>query len=193
MRIFAILAIALVGSTLNCAAQKIEVRSAELRSNIFDTTVLKVPEGKLIEIVDFFATDPLSESAAGRTAILELPPGGAAGDAPILQARAWSSSSPLGGLRSIKLIGGIDLRVRAEVGSHVRYFLYYRIIDNVATASTQTGQTVVIPEDANGDVEIILESSKDLINWTAANPGTYNSETTDQRFFRVRAVKVAAE
>ena len=36
-------------------------------------------------------------------------------------------------------------------------------------------------------VEIIMESSKDLINWTRAEPGTYGADTP-KRFFRVRAV-----
>ena len=45
---------------------------------------------------------------------------------------------------------------------------------------------VVIPEDADGQVEIILESSSDLINWNVANPGTYDA-SSKFRFFRVRA------
>lgn len=45
---------------------------------------------------------------------------------------------------------------------------------------------VVIPSDSGGPVNIILESSVDLINWTAALPGTYGTSTTN-RFFRVRA------
>lgn len=46
--------------------------------------------------------------------------------------------------------------------------------------------SVVIPNDNGGPVTIILESSTDLINWTAANPGTYGT-TSSNRFFRVRA------
>jgi hypothetical protein len=45
---------------------------------------------------------------------------------------------------------------------------------------------VVIPADSGGPVNIILESSVDLVNWTAALPGTYGTSTT-KRFFRVRA------
>ncbi|MEO5804210.1 MAG: hypothetical protein ABIR24_11840 [Verrucomicrobiota bacterium] len=48
--------------------------------------------------------------------------------------------------------------------------------------------TVVIPEDTNGPVTILLESSSDLVSWTAANPGTYGT-THSNRFFRVRAVR----
>jgi hypothetical protein len=45
---------------------------------------------------------------------------------------------------------------------------------------------VVIPADSGGQVNIILESSADLVNWTAALPGLYGTSTTN-RFFRVRA------
>jgi hypothetical protein len=47
--------------------------------------------------------------------------------------------------------------------------------------------SVVIPSDATGPVQIILESSSDLINWTSSLPGTYGN-TYSNRFFRVRAV-----
>lgn len=46
--------------------------------------------------------------------------------------------------------------------------------------------TVVIPDDTNGPVTIILESSADMVSWVAANPGTYGT-TSSNRFFRVRA------
>jgi hypothetical protein len=47
---------------------------------------------------------------------------------------------------------------------------------------------VVIPTSATGNVQIILESSADLVNWTAANPGIYGASSATNRFFRVRAV-----
>jgi len=57
-----------------------------------------------------------------------------------------------------------------------------------ASASTMIPvNTVVIPSDATGPVQIILESSADLVNWTSALPGTYGTSATN-RFFRVRAV-----
>ena len=46
---------------------------------------------------------------------------------------------------------------------------------------------VVIPSDATGPVQIILESSSDLLDWVPSLPGTYGSTYTN-RFFRVRAV-----
>lgn len=46
---------------------------------------------------------------------------------------------------------------------------------------------IVIPASATGNVQIILESSTDLVNWTAASPGTYGASSATNRFFRVRA------
>ena len=47
---------------------------------------------------------------------------------------------------------------------------------------------VVIPSDSSGPVQIILESSEDMVNWNSANPGTYGA-STNERFFRIRAVE----
>ena len=46
---------------------------------------------------------------------------------------------------------------------------------------------IVIPTSATGNVQIILESSTDLVNWTAASPGIYGASSATNRFFRVRA------
>jgi hypothetical protein len=47
---------------------------------------------------------------------------------------------------------------------------------------------IVISSSVTGNVQIILESSPDLVNWTAAEPGTYGASAGTNRFFRVRAV-----
>jgi hypothetical protein len=57
-----------------------------------------------------------------------------------------------------------------------------------ALPAVTPSNSVVIPNDAAGTFQVILESSTDLITWTAANPGTY-SGSTPQRFFRTRVVK----
>jgi len=66
-------------------------------------------------------------------------------------------------------------------------YLTYRVKENISTTTTIPTSAVVIPTDATGPVNVILESSTDLVTWTAANPGTYGASTT-KRFFRVRAV-----
>ena len=54
---------------------------------------------------------------------------------------------------------------------------------------TQPTNAAAIPEDANGQYQVIMESSTDLITWTPANPGTYGGNTT-KRFFRTRIVRL---
>jgi hypothetical protein len=66
-------------------------------------------------------------------------------------------------------------------------WITYRLKDNISTTTTTPTSAVVIPTDATGPVNVILESSTDLVTWTQANPGTYGASTT-KRFFRVRAV-----
>ncbi len=61
-------------------------------------------------------------------------------------------------------------------------------VTRLATPSTTPSNAAVIPEDANGQYQVILESSTDMITWTPANPGTY-SGNTQKRFFRTRIVK----
>lgn len=64
-------------------------------------------------------------------------------------------------------------------------------IETPATATVVSNyvpaDAIVIPSSATGNVQIILESSPDLVNWTAASPGTYGASAGTNRFFRVRA------
>ena len=55
------------------------------------------------------------------------------------------------------------------------------------SASVTPVNSVVIPSDAKGPVQIVLESSSDLVNWVPSLPGTYGN-TYSNRFFRVRAI-----
>lgn len=63
-------------------------------------------------------------------------------------------------------------------------------IRNNLTAETVLvpSNAVVIPADSSGPISIILESSTDLVSWSAAQPGSYLGSTT-KRFFRVRAIQ----
>ena len=73
------------------------------------------------------------------------------------------------------------------ITTNIKYVSYKLTRASELAQSNTPVNTVVIPTDANGNVEIILESSTDLVNWTAASPGEYSS-ATQNRFFRVRAV-----
>lgn len=56
------------------------------------------------------------------------------------------------------------------------------------TPSAVPTNAAVIPEDANGQFQVILESSTDTITWSPAMPGSYGG-STQKRFFRTRIVK----
>ena len=67
------------------------------------------------------------------------------------------------------------------------------ILDGLNTSDSSSApnlpsNAVVIPSDSSGPVQIILESSEDMVNWNSANPGTYGA-STNERFFRIRAVQ----
>lgn len=46
----------------------------------------------------------------------------------------------------------------------------------------------MIPADARGPVDILLESSTNFVDWVQALPGTYGT-SSQARYFRVRAVR----
>ena len=55
-------------------------------------------------------------------------------------------------------------------------------LHNTTTAKYAT----VIPENTSKNVDIILEQSTDLVNWSPTNPGNFKPNAK-KRFFRVRA------
>jgi hypothetical protein len=66
-----------------------------------------------------------------------------------------------------------------------------KIIESITSGSsvnTISATSVVVPANAAGDVDVLLEQSNDMITWTQCLPGTYNA-STQKRFFRVRAVE----
>jgi hypothetical protein len=70
-----------------------------------------------------------------------------------------------------------------------RYEVNNYILVNESTSSAYVSSTsVVVPSNAVGDVDVLLEQSNDMITWTQCLPGTYNA-STQKRFFRVRAVE----
>lgn len=78
--------------------------------------------------------------------------------------------------------------VTIEVVNNQALLCTYKMTALTATATVNVAsQAVVIPADATAPVDIIFESSTDLITWTAAVAGSY-SPSTSKRFFRVRAV-----
>lgn len=78
--------------------------------------------------------------------------------------------------------------VRCQAGGFAGSFAIANLeIEKIGSDIATTPQnSVVVPSDVEGEVEIILEASEDLVNWVRVDPGFYGS-TTENRFFRVRA------
>jgi hypothetical protein len=82
-------------------------------------------------------------------------------------------------LVSLKL--GYNGAIQEKVG-----LCTFRITKQLGTFTPSTA--VVIPSDSQGPVDIILESSTNLVDWVLASPGTYGT-SSQLRHFRVRAVR----
>jgi hypothetical protein len=78
--------------------------------------------------------------------------------------------------------------VTIDVSSNASLLCSYKLVPNGEVASQSVAsQVVVIPQSVSAPADIILESSTDLVVWTAALPGSY-SPAASNRFFRVRLV-----
>jgi hypothetical protein len=87
----------------------------------------------------------------------------------------------------LEVAGPATLALSASLGPE-DYAIATLEVTRPASPSVTPSNAAVIPVDANGTFTVILESSTDLITWTAANPGDYSGNTV-KRFFRTRIVK----
>jgi len=55
-----------------------------------------------------------------------------------------------------------------------------------SSASGEQKNVTVIPENTPSNVQITLEQSTDLVNWSVVQPGSFAPSTT-KRFFRIRS------
>lgn len=97
---------------------------------------------------------------------------------------AWAGVARI---QPLKVVGPGTIRL-TSTHADTKTAVTFGITRANAVPLVTPANAVVIPNDAAGTFQVILESSTDMITWTAANPGTY-SGTTQQRFFRTRIVK----
>ncbi len=69
---------------------------------------------------------------------------------------------------------------------YANHFVTFSIARNDDFVGPQN--TVAIPADAAGPVTVKMETSTNLVNWVAANPGSYGVSSA-MRYFRLRAVR----
>jgi hypothetical protein len=157
---------------------------AEIKTAIYSGGFvhLDVPSGTMIEILSLqqeVATGGVPAAEIG----LEWLPASNVPPFPYFKVAEFTSSAPFKG-------GIFAGPIRVEIDPKgLKALITYRLTDTTSGLSAAgPSNTVVIPEDVAGPVSIILESSTDLVTWTAANPGMYGSSTA-KRFFRLRATQ----
>ena len=83
-------------------------------------------------------------------------------------------------------LGPLEIQVWANTASESKAYAVLKITEPTSDEVIPKN-CVVIPADAAGPVEIILESSEDLITWTPTAAGAYG-KGRGKRFFRVRSL-----
>ena len=168
------------------------------------TNQITVPDGKNLTIVDFFYQRFDSANGGAVNTIINVRYGSSTNN---ISNYSWGSnsssySSPMGksfiGPCSIELILDDTRMYWIEKTNswdpQGGYVLYrFEMTDRAESSSVQSSSIVpsaaiVVPSNAAGDVDVLLEQSNDMITWTQCLPGTYNA-STQKRFFRVRAVE----
>ena len=91
----------------------------------------------------------------------------------------------------ITLLGPCKIRINGRNHSYSSYTrqMYMDILYTIEPKEKEAPSkkfATVIPENASGNIRVVLEQSTDLINWTSATPGVF-APSTSKRFFRVRS------
>lgn len=84
--------------------------------------------------------------------------------------------------------GLTNISVNAGGNGTTAFATYTIITPSTKSITVVPANSVVIPSDATGPVQIELQSSSDLVNWVNSLPGTYGN-TYSNRFFRVIALE----
>lgn len=89
-------------------------------------------------------------------------------------------------INPIKIAGPAVIKMRVGDGGATPAGSGFSTLE-VTRAGTATSP-VPIPAEAGTTWQVVLESSSDLVNWTAVMPGDYPS-STPQRYFRTRLIR----
>ena len=167
------------------------------------TNTVVVPGGKELKCLNYFPQlySTANSSSTGGTSFLIKTTYEGSGKQFTEYAEYTGSSN--GGKSPIGMVFIGPCVVSLELGSNYSYWgggipglptVFIRFEESERIESSGVGSaliplaSVVVPADATGDVDVILEQSTDMITWTQCLPGTYNA-STQKRFFRVRAVE----
>ena len=97
-----------------------------------------------------------------------------------------SSVAAFGSLEQRTIIG--PLTIAPNISSRMGTYLSYKIIRPDAVVNTSPMNIISLPDDNNGDVELLVESSTDLQNWTPVYSGSAGM-SNNAAFFRTRLIQ----
>jgi hypothetical protein len=164
------------------------------------TNQISVPEGKILKVIDFYYDRFLRPSGTGGDVYtgLKVKYGSSTNSH---SAYVWGTSYGSFVSPNDKMFYGpcvIDIYLNDNrqhspagiEGAYVHYIFDLKSYgsDASSVSSLIPSSSIVVPSNAIGDVDVLLEQSNDMITWTQCLPGTYNA-STQKRFFRVRAVE----
>jgi hypothetical protein len=169
----------LLGVSLNATAQTVQYVTLHITTNT-PTVNYPVQPNQIISLVGFdWIEPPVLWGNSSDGSLFNLEP-------------KWQFNSPSFGSQIPMIITGLtNIHLQYGVVGPACWATFQ--ITTAATGNVISNyvpaDAIVIPASATGSVQIILESSKDLVNWTAASPGTYGASSATNRFFRVRATQ----
>ena len=102
-----------------------------------------------------------------------------------LSSLKFETANDAGGLTEKRTIVG-PCNVTVD-GNSVTYIAYkiIRASDN----SIKPSNVIVLPADVDGDMQLVFESSDDLLTWNQVYSFTHNSTNQASRFFRTRLIQ----
>jgi hypothetical protein len=185
LRTIAVLAALVYSSVLNAQTVTLTV-TAPASGTAYSTDGVVLAAGDTATVVSQFSQIPGASAVQIGNAEFSPPPFLTNGSTGIAQAKNVTVAGPA--IIRAKIYSGPNGLVDGNNVVGWNAFITVNITRANATPSVAPLNAVVIPEDAAGSFNVVLESSTDLITWTAANPGAYGGTTT-KRFFRVRVIK----
>ena len=166
----------------------------EQGSNLVEAPVLTLEEGELFEVISANARTP-------NTVInIKIKPEGMQS---LMWQRWWVDNDRATRLRNTmsdgttseppskvavgpcQIVASTFLTTGPATGAYRISYKITRPTPSTPAAQNTSSQVAVIPNDPDGQFEVILESSVDLVTWNVANPGTFGGDTP-RRFFRTR-------
>lgn len=176
MKIILSILVAVLAFTQLTAAQTVQTATfANIGSGQNRQQDISVPAGQVFRLLTWAPAynGPTALKVDGIDVTVSPPPAATTTTPPV-----FSPNLVVAGPRTVSLV------VRPNESLVCSYILETN--GQVATQNVAS-QVVVIPQNGTAPADVILESSTDLITWTAATAGSYPTSTA-KRFFRVRIV-----